>query len=80
MRLTRKEAIAYMGIPERTFQRQVAPRVPCIRIGRRKFYLREDLDAFSTECTVYPAGHKRRGRSRVLALAVNLPPLDVKSA
>lgn len=79
-RLTLDEAVAYMRVSESAFRRNVAPHVPFVRIGRRKFYLREDLDAHATECVVYPAGHRRRGRSKVLAQAEQLPPLNVRSA
>lgn len=80
MRLTTEEAVQYMRVSESTFRREIAPHVPFLRIGRRKFYMREDLDAHATECVIYPAGHRRRGRSKVLAKAEQLPPLNVRSA
>jgi hypothetical protein len=48
--LTRHEAAAYLGIPFRTFERHVQPRLAAasleVRWGRRPYYRPEDLDAW----------------------------------
>ena len=41
-----RDAAAYLGLSERTFRRHVRGHVPCVWVGNRVYYTREDLDAW----------------------------------
>ncbi len=44
--LTRTEAAEYLGLPMSTFQEHVQPHVPCVPVGARPRFTKEDLDAW----------------------------------
>ena len=45
--LSRKEAASYLGISVRTFDRmQIEAAIPFVIVGRRRKYLRRDLEAY----------------------------------
>jgi excisionase family DNA binding protein len=47
--LTLKEAAAIVGVHQRTFEKEVLPTIPTVRIGRKLKVLDEALDAWIRE-------------------------------
>lgn len=44
--LSRQDAARYLGMPDRSFRRHVAPHVVRVPVGNRVYYTREELDAW----------------------------------
>lgn len=74
--LSRAEAAGKCGVSLATFDSQIRPHVPTVKVGARRLFLESDLDAFLTRDDApskRASGRARPGWRRVGATAITDP-------